>query len=397
MFQSPAKLRKVDSAPPPAASAAAVISTDSIRSAARSRLLRPGIWLRAAVFGAIATVSVGFLAPVDTSEQQSLSEKGLNPVPVEGFNPMGANSSGANPSESPDTVPGTSLQSSLLNGGEKEHRDRAAAPHPPATGSKAAAGGTATSAPARPSVPPPPANPEQEKSFWMANAPGQSQKFDLRQSLRVYGQLYQSPTSLGVVAVGMAEGNYTMLIQNGSLFVQPTGNYYGHTDPGNLSWGERVTNYGPCSDQGRSRGNIALAEKMCVDRLRDRLPTLLTDLNAAGIDPYGDLPALLNAADLYNQASPIHSRWFPHALAIAKRGGLYGPTAYAWARTASFYLDENDRLNVEKGTNRASGLLGICAREGRAATQWDCVYADQARRVNAIAQVYDKFLQLATR
>jgi hypothetical protein len=391
MSQSPAKLRNVDPAPP-AASVAVEPAMDSIRASARSRLLRPGIWLRAGLLGAIATGTVGFLVPADTSGQQLLSDRGMAPVPVEGFNPSGASSGDAG------TVPGTSLQSSLLNsereGEGAENRDRAAAPQSPAPNANT---NTNTSAPARPSVPPPPANPDQEKSFWMANAPGQSQKFDLRQSLQIYGQLYQSPTSLGVVAVGMAEGNYTMLIQNGSLFVQPTGNYYGHVDPGNLSWGERVTNYGPCSDQGRSRGNIALAEKMCVDRLRDRLPTLLTDLNAAGIDPYGDLPALLNAADLYNQASPIHSRWFPHALAIAKRGGLYGPTAYAWARTASFYLDANDRLNVEKGTNRASGLLGICARERRATTQWDCVYADQARRVNAIAQVYDKFLQLATR
>ena len=193
----------------------------------------------------------------------------------------------------------------------------------------------------------------------------------------------------------MAEGNYQLVVQNGSLFVQPTSNYFGHTDPGNLSWGQTVTNFGPCSDQGRSGGNIAMSESMCVARLRDRLPTALQDLYQSGIDPYNDLEALLNAVDLYNQASPIHSRVFPQALAIAKRGGLYGPDAYAWARTAAFYLNDREQLDIEHGTNRAGGLLGICSREGRPVTQWECVYGDQARRVRAISQTYQSFLQLA--
>lgn len=211
----------------------------------------------------------------------------------------------------------------------------------------------------------------------------------------VFQKLYQGPTSLGVVAVGVAEGTYKLMVKEGSLYVQPTRAYYGHIDPGNLSWGERVTNYGPCSDQGRSGGNLLLAAQQCVRRLADRLPTLLGDFAQSGMDPREDLEGLLNGADLYNQASPIHSRVYPQALAIARKGGLSGLEAYAWARTASFYLDDKKRLDLENGTNRASGLIGICRRERSASTQWECVYRDQARRVGAIASVYRQFLRLS--
>lgn len=214
-------------------------------------------------------------------------------------------------------------------------------------------------------------------------------------SKELFQKLYEGPTSLGVVAVGVAEGTYRLMVSNGSLYVQPTRSYYGHVDPGNLSWGARVTNYGPCSDQGRSGGNLAVAAQQCVQRLAGRLPTVLGDFSQAGIDPSEDVEGLLNGVDLYNQASPIHSRLFPTALAIARKGGLSGLEAYAWARTASFYLDDQRRLNLKDGTNRATGLIGICRREGSAHTQWECVYRDQARRVGAIATVYRKFLQLS--
>jgi hypothetical protein len=222
-----------------------------------------------------------------------------------------------------------------------------------------------------------------------------SRPFDLKQTLTTYSPLFATPTSLGMVAIGVAEGNYRLVVQDGTLYVQQTPTYFGHTDPGNLSWGERVTNYGPCSDQGRSRGNIALAEQFCLERALSRLPTHLVDLNAAGIDLNQDVEAVLNTADLYNQASPINSRYFPKALAIARRGGLTGIEALAWARTASFYLNSNDEMDVENGTNQATGLLGICIREGRPITEWQCVYDDQMRRVQAIATVVEKYRRLA--
>jgi hypothetical protein len=134
---------------------------------------------------------------------------------------------------------------------------------------------------------------------------------------------------------------------------------------------------------------------MCLERSRNALPVQLVDLNAVGINPIGDIEALLNTADLYNQASPIHSRFFPKALAIARRGGLSGIEAIAWARTASFYLNSNNELDIEKGTNQASGLLGICARENRPVTEWQCVYGDQMRRVKEITNVLDKYRRLA--
>ena len=219
--------------------------------------------------------------------------------------------------------------------------------------------------------------------------------FNLQKSLMALSPLFATPTSLGMVAIGAAEGNYRLVVKNGVLYVQQTPLYYGHTDPGNLSWGAVVTNFGPCSDQGRSGGNMALAEQMCLERALNALPVQLVDLNAAGINPIGDIEALLNTADLYNQASPIHSRFFPRALAIARRGGLRGIEAIAWARTASFYLNSNNELDIEKGINQASGLLGICARENRPVTEWQCVYGDQMRRVKEITTVLDKYRRLA--
>lgn len=219
--------------------------------------------------------------------------------------------------------------------------------------------------------------------------------FNLQKSLISLSPLFATPTSLGMVAIGAAEGNYRLVVKNGVLYVQQTPLYFGHTDPGNLSWGDVVTNFGPCSDQGRSGGNMALAEQMCLERALNALPVQLVDLNAAGINPIGDIEALLNTADLYNQASPIHSRYFPRALAIARRGGLKGIDAIAWARTASFYLNTNNELDIEKGINQASGLLGICARENRPVTEWQCVYGDQMRRVREITTVLEKYRRLA--
>ncbi|HEY9672424.1 MAG TPA: hypothetical protein V6D11_13330 [Waterburya sp.] len=219
----------------------------------------------------------------------------------------------------------------------------------------------------------------------------QRRPFNLQQSLKFFSPLFATPTSLGMVAIGVAEGNYQLVVKNGTLYVQQTPLYFGHTDPGNLSWGQTVTNYGPCSDQGRSGGNIAMAEQQCLERSRYALPTQLVDLSTAGINPDQDLEALLNAADLYNQASPIHSRYFPQALAIARRGGLTGIDAIAWARTASFYLNANNQLDLQQGRNQATGLIGICARENRPVTEWQCVHGDQMRRVKAIYSVLEKY------
>jgi len=220
--------------------------------------------------------------------------------------------------------------------------------------------------------------------------------FDLNQSLTLNSSLFATSTSLGMVAIGVAEGNYRLFIEDDTLYLEQTPGYFGHTDPGNLSWGEVVTNYGPCSDQGRSGGNIAKAEQMCLQRSLAGLSRQLVDLNAAGIDPNTDLEALLNTADLYNQAKLIHSRKFPEALVLARQGGKTGVEAIAWARTASFYLNEYQEFDLQQGENKATGLIGICARENLPITEWQCVYKDQLRRAQAIASVLDKYRQISS-
>ncbi|MEM1367980.1 MAG: hypothetical protein AAGG02_08150 [Cyanobacteria bacterium P01_H01_bin.15] len=215
------------------------------------------------------------------------------------------------------------------------------------------------------------------------------------QSLPMYAQLFDSATDLGMLSIGVAEGNMRVWSGEGKLFVQQTPAYFGHTDPGNLSWGERVTNFGPCSDQGYSGGDIELAEQYCVKRAKAQLPEQLQDLAQAEINPAQDVAAVLNTADLYNQASPIHSTRFPQALRMAYQGGLSGVDAMSWARTASFYLNSRQQLDIQNGTNKASGLLGICARQGETITEWDCVYRDQRRRAEAINDVLLTYREVA--
>ncbi|NJL82667.1 MAG: hypothetical protein HC890_06380 [Chloroflexaceae bacterium] len=188
------------------------------------------------------------------------------------------------------------------------------------------------SAPARevvvralPTLPPAPAPQPQssppEASPAQPSSPATPQP-NLQASLELYLPLFATPTALGMLAIGTAEGNYRVWAEEKTLFVQPTVHYFGHTDPGNLSWGERVTNYGSCSDQGRSGGDIKQAEQYCSERAQAALPAQLRELGGAGIDPSQELEAVLNIADLYNQAQPIHSQRFPQALATARRGGV---------------------------------------------------------------------------
>ncbi|MBE9114526.1 peptidoglycan DD-metalloendopeptidase family protein [Lusitaniella coriacea LEGE 07157] len=179
-------------------------------------------------------------------------------------------------------------------------------------------------------------------------------------------QLFQSSQSLGAIAIGHAEGNLT---STGQLTKQ----YYGHSDPGNFK-----RNQGWCSDQGRGKGNVVRADRECLNRMKWRIPVLEKDLRQAGIDPDQNLEVFLNIADLYNQASPRVSRQFPQKYAAAKRQGKQGEEALVWARVEAFR--RNNRID-------ASGLIGICNREKRGVSDWDCVAGDQRRRVRAIQRV----------
>ncbi|NEO88332.1 MAG: hypothetical protein F6J87_29360 [Spirulina sp. SIO3F2] len=182
-------------------------------------------------------------------------------------------------------------------------------------------------------------------------------------------QLFATLDGLGVVAIGHAEGNLTVV-------GEPTGNYWGHRDPGNFR-----RNQGWCSDQGRGGGNVERANQKCLERVQQRLNLIKNDLKAAGLEP-SDYPlALINAVDLYNQASPWVSRQFPQAYQQAQAKGYKDEQAMVWARVEAFR---------RRGKIDASGLIGICRREGRQVSDWDCVAADQRRRVRAIERVWVK-------
>lgn len=200
---------------------------------------------------------------------------------------------------------------------------------------------------------------------------------------------FNSPNSVGSVAIGMAEGNYWLAIDQAPtgnrVVVKTTRLYAGHIDPGNF-----VRNYGFCSNQGRDP--LERADQGCLNRIRGKIPEAIADLKAAGIDPASDIAALVNTVDLHNQASPIHSRWFPKALARARAQGKSGVEAIAHARTAAFYQNGDPTT----GRNLAGGLLGICRRENRPVSDFGCVYGDQLRRAKAIEKAIGVFNQVGT-
>lgn len=190
--------------------------------------------------------------------------------------------------------------------------------------------------------------------------------------------LFTSMDALGVRAIGHAEGNLTVEGDRTSL-------YYGHSDPGNFK-----QNQGWCSDQGRGGGDVHRADVACMQRITNQLGRLYAGLNAAGIDPHTNLAVAINIVDLYNQAAPWVSANFPLAYQSAISADYAGSEAIAWARTAAFIRDPNEvtpHLDTATARLDAAGLLGICRRENRGVSDWDCVHHDQARRVRAISAV----------
>lgn len=181
--------------------------------------------------------------------------------------------------------------------------------------------------------------------------------------------LFDSLESVGVLAIAHAEGNMTVTGER-------TASYWGHRDPGNFR-----RNQGWCSDQGRGNGNVERANQKCLERVQQRLALIKTDIQAAHLNPDTQPLVLINAVDLYNQASPWVSRQFPQAYHAAQNQGLSGEKAMVWARVEAFR---------RRGKIDASGLIGICRREGRRVSDWDCVAADQRRRVQAIARVWQR-------
>lgn len=199
-----------------------------------------------------------------------------------------------------------------------------------------------------------------ERIFSATNKP------ELPQPLPETAELFTDLQALGVVAIGYAEGNLTVTGDR-------TAAYWGHADPGNFR-----QNQGWCSDQGRGGGDPDLADRKCLERVQAQLPQITADFYHAGLDPAAEPEGLLNAVDLYNQAAPWVSRQFPKKYALARKLGKTEEVALVWARVEAFRRE---------GRIDASGLIGICRREARPVTDWQCVAQDQRRRIQAIAQV----------
>ena len=193
-------------------------------------------------------------------------------------------------------------------------------------------------------------------------------------------KLFATKLSLGAIAVGTAEGNYT-----------PTGKkrglYFGHTDPGN-----HVTNRGFCSWNKASNISVAQADANCLSALQRQSRGTERRLKALAINPSVDTEALINGTDIWNQSNSAGPQFAKkYKLALSK--GLSGRKAILFARVEAFRRDS--------GNLDASGLFGICRRErayrsrlvGRAVGsdrwRWDCIALDQGRRVVEIKRALE--------
>ncbi len=218
--------------------------------------------------------------------------------------------------------------------------------------------------------------------------------------------LFANNSSVGVLAICVAEGNC-------EIDGKKTQNYFQNIDPGN-----GLINRGWCSDQGRGGSNLTNADAGCLKRTQSRIPRLIQRMKRVGrriprliqrmkrvgLNPDRYLEAFVNAADLWNQASPRVSDAFPTAYRTALNRGLQSHEAILWARVEAF-RDESGELsagniNRERGVYR--GLFGICANprntyyQSRLQTyslmserwRWSCISLDQKRRVKAIKSVF---------
>jgi D-alanyl-D-alanine dipeptidase len=182
-------------------------------------------------------------------------------------------------------------------------------------------------------------------------------------------KLFETPKSIGAIAIGHAEGNYDV---DGN----PQSAYYGHLDPGN-----GVKNQGFCSDQGRGGGDVAKADRACLNYNKRAIRDLSQRFKKAGVNPTAF--EFLVAVDFHNQAHPSLARGFPRKLVeLKEKYKDKGIVEYvASVRAASFWVN---------GKNTATGLLRACrTRSNPPESEWDCVYQDQLRRVRAIARALE--------
>jgi hypothetical protein len=197
--------------------------------------------------------------------------------------------------------------------------------------------------------------------------------------------LFASNSSVGVLAICAAEGNCTTEGKKTSL-------YYSHVDPGN-----RIENFGWCSNQSRDRGSLNIIDAGCLTRTRSRIPRLVRKIQAVGINPEQNIEVFVNSLDQWNQASPRVSDAFAFRYADALKKGLKGKEAILWARVEAFRRSDGE---LEAGNSRV-GLFSICANPKNPyyttrlqqysmfseRWRWNCIALDQRRRLEAINQV----------
>lgn len=192
-------------------------------------------------------------------------------------------------------------------------------------------------------------------------------------------ELVASTNSIGSLAICEAEGN----CQDGIK----TYIYNGHKDPGN-----KVMNYGFCSDQGEGGGTVEGADIWCLENLKERIPYALYQFEALYLNTDKHWIGILNTLDLYNQASPRVSESFPTKYRNALSHQGEGWDAIVHARVEAFRTSDG----ILNAGNLKYGLFGICYREPfyrrrlyklplmREAWRYKCIELDQRRRVTAI-------------
>ena len=193
--------------------------------------------------------------------------------------------------------------------------------------------------------------------------------------------LFTNKQSPGSIAVGVAEGNYTIKGKATSL-------YSGHTDPGN-----HVTNRGFCSWNRAANISVAKADQLCLNSLQKHSQKIKEQMQDADIElqPH----AIVNGTDIWNQSNSAGPEFVKQYKASLKLG-LQGKAAYVWARVEAF--------RTAGGALDASGLFGICRtqsyyqqrlqglRQDSELWRWQCIGLDQRRRVELISKTLKHYL-----
>lgn len=189
--------------------------------------------------------------------------------------------------------------------------------------------------------------------------------------------LFATKKSPGSIAVGAAEGNFTL---NG----RATRLYLGHIDPGN-----QVVNRGFCSWNRAKHLTVLEADQRCLSALQRQSAAVARRLTDFGINPKTNSEALVNGADLWNQSRSAGPK-FASKYKFALNKGLKGKKALIFARVEAF--------RNRAGVLDASGLFRICSREPYFKNQlrrlkpysesWrsNCIALDQGRRVRILGK-----------